>query len=86
VISPILANVFLHEVLDRWFAEEVKPRLRGQAYLTRFADDFVITFQWEDDARRVMAVLSKRFGRYGLRLHPDKTRLVRFYPPSPSVC
>ena len=82
VISPILANVFLHEVLDRWFAEEVKPRLRGQAYLTRFADDFVITFQWEDDARRVMAVLSKRFGRYGLRLHPDKTRLVRFYPPS----
>lgn len=81
VISPILSNIYLHEVLDRWFVEQVKPRLRGRAYLTRFADDFVLVFEREEDARRVEAVLSKRFERYGLRLHPDKTRLVRFAPP-----
>ena len=81
VISPILANVFLHEVVDVWFAKEVLPRLRGRAFLTRYADDLVMTFELEEDARRVQAVLPKRFERYGLRLHPDKTRLVRFYPP-----
>jgi RNA-directed DNA polymerase len=84
VISPILSNVYLHEVLDRWFAEQVKPRLRGRAYLTRFADDFVMTFEREEDALRVKAVLAKRFDKYGLRLHPTKTRLVRFHPPSVS--
>ncbi|MGH7605074.1 MAG: group II intron reverse transcriptase/maturase [Gemmatimonadaceae bacterium] len=81
VISPILSNVYLHEVLDQWFTNEVKPRLRGRAYLTRFADDFVMVFESEEDARRVQEVLPKRFGKYGLRLHPDKTRLVRFAPP-----
>jgi RNA-directed DNA polymerase len=81
VISPLLANIYLHVVLDRWWVEEVLPRLRGKAFLIRYADDFVICFEHEDDARRVQAVLPKRFERYGLRIHPDKTRLVRFARP-----
>jgi len=81
VISPLLANVMLHEVLDVWFAEQVAPRLRGRAKLVRFADDFVVICQHESDARRVMDVLPKRFGRFGLTLHPDKTRVVRFERP-----
>ena len=81
VISPILANIFLHEVLDVWFAQEVKPRLRGRASLVRYADDAVMLFQFEEDARRVMTALPKRFGRYGLALHPDKTRLLPFRRP-----
>jgi group II intron reverse transcriptase/maturase len=82
VISPLLANIYLHEVLDEWFARQVKTRLRGRAHLVRYADDFVIAFEREEDARRVMDVLPKRFGKYGLRLHPEKTRLVRFHRPS----
>jgi len=81
VISPLLSNVYLHYVLDEWFEREVRPRLRGWAHLVRYADDFVIGFTDEEDARRVMRVLPKRFGRYGLGLHPDKTRLVPFRPP-----
>jgi group II intron reverse transcriptase/maturase len=81
VISPLLANIFLHEVLDVWFEREVKPRLRGPAYLVRYADDFVMVFSLEEDARRAFDVLPKRFDRYGLRLHPEKTRLVRFDRP-----
>ena len=81
VISPLLANVYLHEVLDKWFEDEVVPRLKGRAFLARFADDFVMGFEWEDDARRVMAVLPKRFGKYGLTLHPTKTRLIPFSRP-----
>jgi group II intron reverse transcriptase/maturase len=81
VISPLLANVFLHEVLDLWFEREVKPRLKGRASLVRYADDFVIVFALEQDARRVEEVLGKRFAKYGLRLHPEKTRLVRFERP-----
>jgi RNA-directed DNA polymerase len=81
VISPLLANIYLHEVLDVWFDDEVKPRLRGKAVLVRYCDDFVILFQREDDARRVHEVLPKRFGRYGLNLHPDKTRLLEFRRP-----
>jgi RNA-directed DNA polymerase len=81
VISPLLANVFLHEVLDLWFEHEVKPRLKGRASLVRYADDFVIVFALEQDARRVEEVLGKRFAKYGLRLHPEKTRLVRFERP-----
>jgi group II intron reverse transcriptase/maturase len=83
VISPMLANVYLHKVLDVWFEEEVKPRLNGQAFLVRYADDAVLCFASERDARRVMGVLPKRFEKYGLKLHPDKTRLLRFKPPSP---
>ncbi len=82
VISPILSNIYLREVLDQWFAHEVLPRLQGRAHLTRFADDFVMVFEREEDARRVETVLPKRFGRFGLRLHPDKTRLMRFAPPT----
>jgi RNA-directed DNA polymerase len=78
VISPLLANIYLHHVLDKWWTEEVLPRLRGRAILIRYADDFVIGFELEEDARRVHAVLPKRFGKYGLTLHPDKTRLLRF--------
>jgi hypothetical protein len=73
--------VYLHEVLDTWFERDVKPRLQGRAFLVRYCDDFVMGFSCEDDARRVMDVLPKRFGRYGLTLHPEKTRLVRFRPP-----
>lgn len=82
VISPILSNIFLHEVIDLWFEHTVKPRLDGVAHLTRFADDFVMVFKSERDARRVQAVLSKRFARYGLRLHPGKTKLTQFRPPT----
>jgi group II intron reverse transcriptase/maturase len=81
VISPLLANVYLHEVLDEWFERDVLPRLSGRAQLVRYADDFVIICGREDDARRLMDVLPKRFGKYGLELHPDKTRLVHFERP-----
>lgn len=83
VISPLLANIYLHEVLDVWFEQEVKPRLRGAAFLIRYADDFVIVCVREEDARRVLEVLPKRFGKYGLTLHPEKTRLVPFVRPRP---
>ncbi|GAC1663578.1 MAG: group II intron reverse transcriptase/maturase [Candidatus Dormibacteraceae bacterium] len=82
VISPLLANIYLHEVLDRWFEEQVKPRLLGRAVLIRYADDAVLVFSTEEDARRVMDVLPKRLGKYGLTLHPDKTRLVEFRRPA----
>lgn len=81
VISPLLANIYLHEVLDVWFEHQVKPRLRGRAVLVRYVDDFVIFFDREDDARRVQTVLPERLGKYGLHLHPEKTRLVRFDRP-----
>lgn len=82
VISPLLANIYLHEVLDLWWTREVQPRLRGQAALVRYADDFVMVFQHEQDARRVNQVLAKRFAKFGLQLHPDKTRLTPFQRPS----
>ena len=81
VISPLLANIFLHYVLDEWFEKEVRPRLKGKAFLIRYADDFVIGVAREDDARRIMEVLPKRMSKYGLTVHPEKTRLVRFQPP-----
>jgi group II intron reverse transcriptase/maturase len=81
VLSPLLGNVTLHYALDLWFETEVKPRLRGRATLIRYADDFAIGFEHEEDARRVLAVLGKRLGRYGLTLHPDKTRLLPFRRP-----
>jgi len=83
VLSPLLGNVYLHYALDLWFEQEVKPRLRGRATLIRYCDDFVIGFEQEDDARCVMDWLGKRLGRFGLALHPDKTRLLPFRrPPS----
>jgi RNA-directed DNA polymerase len=81
VVSPVLANIFLHVVLDVWFEREVQPRTRGRAHLVRYADDAVMLFEYEEDAHRVMSVLPKRFGKYGLTLHPDKTRLVPFKRP-----
>jgi group II intron reverse transcriptase/maturase len=84
VISPILANIYLHETLDRWFMREVRPCLTGKAGLLRYADDFVMVFEREDDARRVLAVLPKRLARFGLTLHPEKTRLIDFRRPRSS--
>ena len=78
VILPFLANVYLHHVLDKWFEDEVKPRLKGKAFLVRYVDDAVICFQSEEDAQKVLTVLDKRFSNYGLTLHPEKTRLVKF--------
>ncbi len=78
IISPLLANVYLHYVLDEWFEREVKPRLRGQAWEVRYADDFIICFQYREDAERVLRALHQRFDRYGLSLHPEKTRLLEF--------
>lgn len=77
-ISPLLANVYLHEVLDLWVEKVVKPRMRGEISLYRFADDFVACFQYQSDAVRFQQVLPKRFAKYGLTLHPDKTRLINF--------
>jgi group II intron reverse transcriptase/maturase len=81
VLSPLLGNVYLHYALDRWFERRVKPRLRGQATLVRYADDFVIGFEYKDDAERVMDALGQRMEHFGLTLHPDKTRLLPFRRP-----
>lgn len=78
VISPLLANVFLHYVLDEWFAADVRPRLKRRATLVRYCDDFVMAFEDILDCQRVLAVLGKRVGRFGLALHPEKTRMVDF--------
>lgn len=84
VISPILANIYLHEVLDRWFEERVKPRMRGRAFMVRYADDAVLVFSDREEAERVLKAFGERCLSYGLRLHPEKTRLVPFRrPPRP---
>ncbi len=82
ILSPMLGNVYLHYALDEWFEGTVKERLQGKAHLVRYADDFVIAFEREDDAARVMNVLGKRMEKYGLTLHPEKTRLIPFERPS----
>lgn len=81
VISPILSNIFLHTVLDEWFQRDVKPRMGGDCFLVRYADDFVMGFVLKGDAQRVYEVMPKRFERYGLRIHPEKSRLVQFSRP-----
>jgi len=78
VVSPLLSNIYLHEVLDCWWEEMVKPVLRGKAFLIRYADDFVMGFEFKSDAERVYRVIFKRFEKFGLSLHPEKTRLVPF--------
>jgi RNA-directed DNA polymerase len=78
VISPLLANIFLHHVLDDWFVRVAKPRMKGRCQLVRYADDFVMSFEDHLDGRRMLAVLGKRLGRFGLTLHPSKTRYVDF--------
>lgn len=81
VISPLLANIFLHEVLDTWFERTVKPRLIGRAFLVRYADDFVIGCSAKEDAQRLMQVLGRRAEKYGLTVHPEKSQIVVFRPP-----
>jgi len=81
VISPLLSNIYLHEVLDSWFVEEVQPRMKGKTFLVRFADDFIVGFENKEDAEKVHRVLFKRFEKFGLSLHPEKTRLVAFGRP-----
>lgn len=78
VLSPILSNIYLHYVLDGWFAEQVRPRLRGPSTLIRYCDDFVILCAYKDDAERVHTALGKRLNKFGLQLHPDKTQLIDF--------
>ena len=78
VLSPLLANVYLHSVLDQWFEQAVKPRLRGEAYIVRYADDFICAFELESDARRFQEVLPKRLARFSLELAGEKTQLLRF--------
>jgi len=82
VVSPILANIYLHEVIDTWFERDVKPRMHGRCFMVRYADDMVMAFEHEEDARRVLSVLPKRMAKYGLTIHPEKTRLVPFARPS----
>lgn len=81
VISPLLANIYLHTVLDEWFVQDIQPALERKAEMVRYADDFVVLFESKWDAERFLAVLPKRFGKYGLTLHPDKTRMVSFQRP-----
>jgi RNA-directed DNA polymerase len=85
VISPLLANIYLHEVIDTWFEWMLKPRMRGKAFMIRYADDFVMVFSERCDAQRVMDVLPKRLSRYGLTMHPDKTRMIPFRRPCRNV-
>lgn len=80
-LSPLLGNIYLHYALDHWFESQVKPRMRGKALLVRYADDFVMGFERQEDAQRVMKVLPNRMERFGLTLHPEKTRLVPFRRP-----
>ena len=81
VISPLLANIFLHNVLDDWFVKEVKPRMKGRCFIIRWADDFIIGLEAKSDAERIMKVLPKRFERFGLSLNMRKTKLVKFGKP-----
>lgn len=76
LISPLLSNVFLHYVLDEWFSEQIQPLLSGRSTIVRYADDFVLGFENASDANRVMEVLPKRFEKYKLELHPEKTKIV----------
>ena len=78
LISPILANVYLHYVLDLYFENYVKPKLKGEAYLVRYADDFLIMFQYENEAKLVYEILIKRLAKFGLEMEQDKTRILPF--------
>ena len=80
-VSLILANIFLHHVLEEWCEQEVRPRMKGRCLLICFADDFVIGCDLAGEARRIMAVLPKRFARFGLRLHPTKTAVIACRKP-----
>jgi hypothetical protein len=75
-ISPLISNIVQHYVLDEWFKEQIQPRLKGESFIIRFADDYLLGFTNREDAMRVMEVLPKRLGKFGLTLHPEKTRLI----------
>lgn len=75
-ISPLLSNIYLHYVLDEWFIKQIQPMLKGESFIIRFADDFLLGFTNKEDAMRVMQVLPRRLGKYGLTLHPEKTKLI----------
>ena len=77
-VSPILSNIFLHYVLDLWFEKKVVPQVRGACYMVRYADDFICMVHHGDEARRILAALRKRFAKFGLELHPEKTRVISF--------
>jgi len=81
VISPMLSNIYLHEVLDSWFERGIKPGLHGRAELIRFADDFVVVCEKREDAEALLAQVTERFQSYGLTIHPEKTRIVDFRHP-----
>jgi group II intron reverse transcriptase/maturase len=85
VVSPVLSNIFLHYVLDEWFVEQVRPRMKGRCFIIRWADDFLIGCEWESDVTRIMEVLPKRFNTYGLSLHPEKTAVIDFRRPASRV-
>lgn len=78
LISPILANVYLHYVLDLFFEKYIKPKLKGEAYLVRYADDFIIMFQYENEAKQVYQLLIKRLAKFGLEMEQEKTRILPF--------
>jgi len=77
-LSPILANIFLHNVLDEWFEKEIKPQMKGECHLVRYADDFIIMMQSKSEVYKMMELLRERFARYELMLHPEKTRVIGF--------
>lgn len=81
ILSPLLGNIYLHFVLDKWFEAEVRPRLKAKAQLIRYADDFIIGFESKEDAERVRDIIPKRMKKYGLELHPEKTRLIPYNRP-----
>lgn len=78
LISPVLANVYLHYTLDLWFEKTIKPKLKGEAYMIRYADDFIIMFQYENEAKEFYEVLKKRLKKFKLSLAEDKTRILPF--------
>jgi RNA-directed DNA polymerase len=80
-VSPLISNIFLHYVLDEWFTEQIQPMLKGESFIIRFADDYLLGFTSREDAVRVMEVLPKRMAKYGLTLHPEKTRLIDLSEP-----
>jgi group II intron reverse transcriptase/maturase len=82
VISPLLANIYLHHVLDEWFVKQIQPNLKGKSFLVRFADDFVIGCELEEEAKWIMDVLKQRFAQFGLSMHPTKTALLYFGKPT----
>ena len=82
VISPLLSNVYLHTVLDDWYVKDIQPHLQGKSFLVRYADDFVMGFANKSDAESMLEALKERFAAYGLQIHPEKTRLVRFKRPN----